>query len=104
MAVKPRRDSAPLTDEDCEIWLRVAAGGDPVYRMKCNFQIFLDADRRDADLMLAAMRQRAGHWGPLVRWERIDDDEAYLYTRCGGALPAAIAVDSDKACYIRYFG
>jgi hypothetical protein len=58
MALKPRLPSAPLTDDDTDIWNAVAWRGgfaDCFVLEDCSF----DSDRRDADLMFELVDLRS---------------------------------------------
>lgn len=71
--MKPRPE-APLTDEDCGIWLLVtfrlyARAGSP---KSLPISFAPGCDRRDADLMLKAMKDRGvsvlvKEWGPRLQ-------------------------------------
>jgi hypothetical protein len=55
--MKPRLESAPRTAEDRYIWLRLLHGKWP----PLPFRGYMDADRRDADLMFYAQEERGAH-------------------------------------------
>lgn len=54
MPVKLRLESAPLTEEDRDIWLRVAVDFGAQHGFHCLDLFLRCADRRDADLMFMA--------------------------------------------------
>jgi hypothetical protein len=90
--------TAPFTDEDWEIWwARPGFAHNPT--LWCTYN---GADRRDAELMLGAQRQRHGHWGPVVHYRAIEADR-YVYIRFGGALLGAKEVNLEAAINITYF-
>jgi hypothetical protein len=68
--------SAPLTDEDIDIWVTVLhVVGWPLVEVRPLLHPFFDADRRDAELMLIAQQMRvdlAGRRIAIVSTDWVD--------------------------------
>jgi hypothetical protein len=98
--VKPRLRPLPLTIEDLAIWAELMLTL-PSTEYGNSWALCMVQDRRDADLMSNAMRARVGHWGPVVKWTRVDEE--YSYTLCGGAELGSMAIEPASWRDICYF-